>query len=110
VAAGGRFHWSGPTLFLDAGDGWPVEVIKGDYVGAARQLPAIAGKATEVRCWILVYPTDRAEVAQQPDPLMPAVVDARTGIDAIGRFLTTDNRPTLVDQPRVVSAANALFS
>lgn len=109
VAAGGRFRWSGPTLFRDGADGWPSEVIRGDYQGAARQLPAIMGKSTQVGLWVLIYPPDRREVSQDPDPLMPAVQDPRAGIDAIGHFLTADNELELVDQQRVVTAANTLF-
>jgi hypothetical protein len=109
VADGGSFRWSGPTLFRDGAEGWPTEVLRGPYEEACRRMPSALGKRTEVRCWILVYPPDRADVQQAPDPLLPSVQSAAHGIDAIGRYLSNDNVITVVDQQRVVAAADVLY-
>jgi hypothetical protein len=109
VADGGHFRWSGPTLFRDGAGGWPAEVLRGPYEEACRRMPSALDKRTEVRCWILIYPPDRTDVGQAPDPLLPSVQSAADGIDAIGRYLSSDNDLTVVDQQRVVAAANVLY-
>lgn len=103
-APGGMFRWSGPSLLRQGSEGYPEEIMTGQYAQAL----ADAQKAFpegKVSSWLFVYSQEK--VWGSPDPQHPTVTSPEEGLQAIGDFLIEGGTEQVLQQ-RVVEGMFAL--
>lgn len=103
-ADGGMFRWSGPSLLRQGAEGYPEEIMTGQYAQALAEARA-AFPEGEVSSWVLIYSQDK--VWGSPDPQHPTISAPSEGVQAMGDFLVEDGA-SKVSHQRVVEGMFAL--
>lgn len=110
VGPPGAYRWSGPSLLATVpGQRYPVEMFRCDYARVMAGLRETLGSDTQVRGWVVVYPSAPGVVAGEAMGSHPTVTGADDALAQVKGFLSVDNDLGTVDQARFVDAGVLLF-